>query len=113
MGGYNQNFSPETKILTFPDTRYIYLFDKINQTFTVYDTASIKTNAANKATYKMKYLFSYKFNLANGAIIDVAVPESTQNRPELYVLTTEGVNKIDLFSTIEVVNKTGEVPVYI
>ncbi|MBO4203741.1 hypothetical protein J5893_02815 [bacterium] len=111
MGGFDQNFSQETKILTFADTRYIYLFDRSNQTFSVYDTASIKTNGANKATFKMKYLFSYKFNLGDDEVVDVAVPESSQNRPELYVLTTKGVNKIDLYSTIEVVNKTGGVPV--
>lgn len=112
LGGVNQNFSPDTKMITFPDTRYIFLFDKGNQTFTVYDTASIKTNAANKASYKMKYLFSYKFNLPTNPVVDVAVPPASQNRPELYLLTKERVYKVDLFSTIETVSKTGKVPVF-
>jgi hypothetical protein len=58
-----QNYSNEVKILTSSATRYIYLFDKTNQTFTAYDTNGLKTNDANKATYQMKYLFSFKFDL--------------------------------------------------
>ena len=58
-----QNYSNNVKILTHQGTRFIHLFDRSNQTFTVYDTQGVKTNDANKLTYQMRYLFSFKFDL--------------------------------------------------
>jgi hypothetical protein len=49
----------------------------------------------------MKYLFSFKFDLGTSKVIDVAIPESTGNKPELYILSTDGVNKIALYEFIE------------
>jgi hypothetical protein len=49
----------------------------------------------------MKYLFSFKFDLGTTKVIDVAIPESTGDKPELYMLSTEGVNKIALYEFIE------------
>jgi len=95
-----QSFSNNVKILASSATRYIFLFDRDNQSFTVYDTVGLKTNDANKATYQMKYLFSFKFNLENNRIYDVAFPESTGDKPELYLLSKEGVNKIALYEWI-------------
>ncbi|GHW02841.1 hypothetical protein AGMMS50249_6270 [candidate division SR1 bacterium] len=105
----SQSFSQNVKILTFANTRYIYLFDRDNQTFGVYDTASIKTNDANKATYKMKYLFSFKFQLANGKILDVAIPESSTDKPELYLLSDSQVNKINLSDFIDSVKNNNKI----
>jgi hypothetical protein len=37
----------------------------------------------------------------NTRVVDVAVPESTNDRPELYILTTDGLNKINLYEFID------------
>jgi hypothetical protein len=103
-----QNYSNNVKILTSSATKYIYLFDRDNQTFTVYDTQGIKTNDANKATYQMVYLFSFKFDLGTNKIYDVAIPESTGDKPELYILSTEGVNKIPLYEFIESIKNNNQ-----
>jgi hypothetical protein len=103
-----QNFSNNVKLLTFASTRYIYLFDRDNQTFTAYDTQSLKTNDANKATYQMKYLFSFKFDLGTSKVLDVAIPESTGDKPELYILSTDGVNKIALYEFIESIKSNNQ-----
>ncbi|MDR2415173.1 MAG: hypothetical protein LBD75_00730 [Candidatus Peribacteria bacterium] len=103
-----QNYSDNVKILTSSATRYIYLFDRNNQTFTAYDTQGIKTNDANKATYQMKYLFSFKFDLGTSKVYDVAIPESSGDKPELYLLSTEGVNKIALYEFIESIKSSNQ-----
>ena len=107
-GDSGQGFSNNVKILTFNGTRYIYLFDRDNQTFSVYDTASVKTNDAHRASYRMRYLFSFKFNLAEGRVIDVAIPESGSDRPELYILSTSQVNRINLSDFIDSVKDRNE-----
>lgn len=96
-----QNYSANVKILTSSATRFISLFDKDNQTFTVYDTNGVKTAQDNWPTYQLKYLFSFKFDLGAGKVYDVAIPENTGDKPELYILSSEGVNKIALYEFIE------------
>ncbi|MDR2189688.1 MAG: hypothetical protein LBP53_00340, partial [Candidatus Peribacteria bacterium] len=96
------------KILTSAATRYLYLFDRTHQTFTAYDTQGVKTNDANKATYQMKYLFSFKFDLGTAQLYDVAIPESSGDKPELYLLSTEGVNKIALYEFIESIKSNNQ-----
>jgi hypothetical protein len=49
----------------------------------------------------MKYLFSFKFDLGTSKVYDVAIPESTGDKPELYILSSDGVNKIPLYEFIE------------
>jgi len=83
----------------------IGLFDKINKTFTVYTSNPLKTSDQYNTQYNLYYLFSFKFDLSNEDIIDVAIPESTWNRPEMYVLTNEWVNKINLYEYIDSIVK--------
>jgi len=70
---------------------------------TVYESSPIKTNANHKTSFKLYYLLRFKFDLSatNTRVVDVAVPESTNDRPELYVLTTDGLNKINLYEFID------------
>jgi hypothetical protein len=103
-----QGYSSNVKILTSSATRYISLFDRDNQTFTVYDTNGLKTAQDNRPTYQMKYLFSFKFDLGASKVYDVAIPESTANKPELYILSSDGVNKIALYEFIESINQKGQ-----
>jgi hypothetical protein len=96
------------KIITSPTTKYIYLFDRDNQTFTAYDTQGTKSNDSNKASYQMVYLFSFKFDLGTNKIYDVAIPESTGDKPELYILSTEGVNKVPLYEFIDSIKNNNQ-----
>ena len=50
-------------------------------------------------------MFSFKFALTSEEIKDVCIPDSTWNNPEMYILTTEWVNKINLYEYIKSVEK--------
>lgn len=94
-------FSDDIKIVTPSNSRYVYLFDRINQTFMVYDSRPIKTNDQYATNYNLNYLFSFIFDLWDNKIIDVTIPDELGNRPELYVLTKEWINKIQLHEFID------------
>ena len=98
-------YSDNVTVLASDSSPYIVLFDKDNQTMTVYESSPIKTNANHKYTFKLYYLFRFKFDLSttNTRVVDVAVPESTNDRPELYILTKKGLYKINLYEHIEAV----------
>ncbi|MDO4714472.1 MAG: hypothetical protein Q4B28_07730 [bacterium] len=48
-------------------------------------------------------MFRFKFNLSASAnrIVDVHIPLASADRPELYLLTNEGLNKINLYEFID------------
>lgn len=96
-------YSDNVKIIATDSSPFIYLFDRDNQTFTVYESSPVKTNDNYKTNFRLYYLFRFKFNLAGteNRILDVAVPESTADRPELHLLSNEGVNKINLYDFID------------
>lgn len=100
-----QNPSNNVKIVTNSDTRYIYTYDRESQLFTVYNTESNKMNAENKKTYRLKYLFSLKFDIEWVDVYDVDIPASTKDNPELYVLSSEWVNNIKLYEMIQALSK--------
>lgn len=74
---------------------YVYLFDKKNQTFTVYDSSPVKTHENYGKTFNLYYLFRFKFDLGLASdgnklqVVDVAVPSDAGLIPELYLLTSE------------------------
>jgi hypothetical protein len=43
----------------------------------------------------------FKFDTWTSKIIDIEIPDSSWNRPEMYILTSGGVNKIALYDFIE------------
>ena len=94
-------YSNNVKVLAWDNSPYIFLFDKDNQTFTVYESSPAKTNQNYTTNFKLYYLFRFKFALWDEEIIDAAVPSSTADRPELYLLSTNGVNKINLYEFID------------
>lgn len=81
------------------------MFDRDNQTFTVYESSPIKTNANHKQTFKLYYMFRFKFDLSKigDRVVDVAIPESTADRPELYALTAKALYKINLYEMIDAI----------
>ena len=94
-------YSNNIKIISPAGSRYFYLWDKDNQTFTVYDSNPLKTNDQFATSYNLTYLFRFSFDIAGAKMIDVTIPENLANRPELYLLSTIGVNKINLYEFID------------
>ncbi len=94
-------YSNNIKIISPVGSRYFYLWDKDNQTFTAYDSNPLKTNDQFATSYNLTYLFRFSFDIAGAKMIDVTIPENLGNRPELYLLSTVGVNKINLYEFID------------
>lgn len=92
-------YSDDVKVISSVNSKYVFLFDKINQTFTVYESRPAKS--ADAYNYGLYYVFMFKFDIGTNKVIDVAIPESSGNRPEMYILSAEGVHKIDLYGFID------------
>ncbi len=93
--------SDNVKIITPSNSRYVYLFDRDNQIFMVYESRPLKTNDQYATNYNLNYLFSFAFDLWTNKVVDVAIPDELGNRPELYALTQEGINKIQLHEFVD------------
>jgi hypothetical protein len=91
-------YSEQTKVIASADSRYVYLFDKENATFTVYRSTPYKTNDSNTYTYTLSYFFRIKFALDERNILDVFVDEG--ERSSLYLLTEDGVYSMKLYDYI-------------
>lgn len=91
-----ESYSDDVKVISLQSSYYVYLFDKNNQTFTVYRSSPSKISENNNIiqdpnfapTYALNYIFRFKFDLAS-PILDVAVPGEAGNKPYLYLLTAE------------------------
>ncbi len=89
------------KILTNVNTRYILIFDKDNNSLTVYDSQWLKTNDANATNFSLQYIMKFKLDLESESIIDMSINENDSNQVNLYILTDKGVYKIKLFEFIQ------------
>lgn len=93
-------YSNDVKVISSINSKYVYLFDRINQTFTVYDSRPAKGVDANN--YSLYYIFMFKFDLGTtNKVVDIDIPDPSANRPEMYILTNEWVNKISLYEFID------------
>lgn len=92
-------YSDDVKVISSVNSKYVFLFDRANQTFTVYESRPAKS--ADAYNYGLYYVFMFKFDTGTSKIIDVEIPDSSWNRPEMYILSSEGVNKIALYDFIE------------
>lgn len=88
-------YSEVVKPIAFANSKYVYLFDKKNQTFTVYTSNPTKTNDAYISSYALNYVMRINFAVPNNTIIDAAVDEA-DGKQTLYVLHNEGVAKFVL-----------------
>ena len=93
--------SNNVKIIALKDSRYVYTYDKDKQLFTIYNTEPTKLNDERKRDYQLVYIMSLKFDIEWITVYDVDVPNSTADRPELYVLSNIWVNKIPLYEYLE------------
>lgn len=92
-------YSDDVKVISSVNSKYVFLFDRINQTFTVYESRPAKS--ADAYNYDLYYVFMYKFDLGTNKVIDIDIPDSSGNRPEMYILTSEWVNKVALYEFID------------
>ena len=93
-------YSDDVKVISSVNSKYVFLFDKVNQTFTVYESRPAKSSDAYN--YDLYYVFMFKFDLgATTKVIDVDIPDSSGNRPDMYILTSDGVNKVALYDFID------------
>jgi len=79
----------------------VYLLDRENGTFTVYDSSPIKDGDPFRRDYVLRYLFRFQFDLTGDKMIDFLVPETSGNKPELFFLTNNGVYKVRLYEFID------------
>jgi hypothetical protein len=94
-------YSDDVKVIAYLNSKYVYLFDRTNQTFAAYTSKPLKTNDQYNTQYDLYYLFSFKFDLASEDVLDITISENSGNRPEMYILTTEWVNKVNLYEYID------------
>ncbi len=93
------SYSDDVKILSSANSRYVYLFDKKNKTFTVYNSTPIKTTQWNQTTYTLQYVMRYAFDPSLD-IIDVVVPDANNAKPILYVMTKNGIYESNIGQNI-------------
>jgi len=95
-------YSNDVKVISSINSKYVYLFDRINQTFTIYDSRPAKSADQYNYNYGLYYVFMFKFDLgATNRVIDIDIPDPSWNRPEMYILSSDGINKIALYEFID------------
>ncbi len=82
LGGdkMTSKYGNNVRIITPANSRYVYLRDKDNQTFTVYESRPLKTNDLYATNYNLYYLFRFSFDLGVNKVVDIAVPDATGDR---------------------------------
>ncbi|MEF2175182.1 MAG: hypothetical protein V3575_01815 [Candidatus Absconditabacteria bacterium] len=97
-GGDNHgaNYSDDVKVLAVKESRYVYLFDRVNQTFTAYRSAPYKDNSANATTYGLRYFFRIQLDFGESKIKDVYVENG--KKPLLYVVGDKGIYQIAIYN---------------
>ena len=95
-------YSNDVKVISSINSKYLYLFDRVNQTFTIYDSRPAKNSDQYNYNYGLYYVFMFKFDLwATNKVLDIDIPDPTWNRPDMYILTNEWVNKVALYEFID------------
>ena len=83
-------FSNDVKVISSINSKYLYLFDRVNQSFTIYESRPAKNANQYNYSYGLYYVFMFKFDLgATNKIIDITIPDPSANRPEMYILTSD------------------------
>ncbi len=83
--------------MTFASSNYVYLYEPTKHVLLTYKSVPNKTSDNNKNSYSLKYLFAMQ--LPKTEILDVAVSDSS--KPQLSILTAQGIANIKLYDYIE------------
>jgi hypothetical protein len=70
------SYSDDVKVLSFFNSSYVFIFDKKNQTFTVYRSNPPKTNDRFTSSYTLSYVMRLQFDLGQNTILDAAVTQA-------------------------------------
>ncbi len=89
--------SQGVKVMTFASSNYVYLYEPTKHVLLTYKSVPNKTSDNNKNSYSLKYLFAMQ--LPKTEILDVAVSDSS--KPQLSILTAQGIANIKLYDYIE------------
>jgi hypothetical protein len=67
-------YSNDVKVISSVNSKYVFLFDRVNQTFTVYESRPAKSSDAYN--YGLYYVFMFKFDMgASVKIADIEIPD--------------------------------------
>lgn len=91
------------KIFTFATSKYIYLYNPISQTLTIYMSNPLKTNDANKSTYNLTYLMRVVYDKSKLPIDDIMIMMNG-SEPIVMMVTENGVYKYSLSETLSTFN---------
>ena len=98
-------YSNDVKVISSINSKYLYLFDRVNQTFTIYESRPAKNASQYNYNYGLYYVFMFKFDLgATNKVIDIDIPDPSGDRPDMYILTNEWINKVSLYEFIDSIN---------
>ncbi|HMT01053.1 MAG TPA: hypothetical protein PKC14_01890, partial [Candidatus Absconditabacterales bacterium] len=103
LGGdkIGEQYSDSIKVLSYLNINFVYLFDKKNQSFTIYKSNPVKSNDRFTTNYNLEYVMRIKFDLGqNTKIIDATIGQQGE-RQELLVLSNKGVAKIKLYEFLD------------
>ena len=92
----DKDFKGKVKVISWPNDKYVYLYDYNTSSLVVYLTSPYKTNDAYTTSYKLRYLFKVRFDLSNPVKDVTVIYNPAQNRRTVYVLTTKGIFKTTL-----------------
>lgn len=102
-------YSNDVKIISSLESKYVFLFDRVNQTFTVYESRPAKNWNQFATNYDLFYVFRFQFDLGTSKVVDVEVPDSTWNRPEMYILWNNAVYKVALYEFIDSIKQNNTI----
>ncbi len=101
-GDQLNGLSNNVKVISDYGSKYVYFYDRDNSVFSIYTSDPSKTIEATEKSYGLVYLMSFKFQLWEGeSVVDIAVDPMTKKNPEVYILTTKGVYKVNLYTYID------------
>lgn len=96
-------YSNNIKVISTPNSNYVYIFDLDNQSLSIYKSNPYKTNSSYTSSYDLSYFFKIKFNLWENRIYDIYIDNT--EKPSLYVLNKLWVYKIKLYDFIDTIGK--------
>lgn len=102
-------YSNDVKIISSLESKYVFFFDRVNQTFTVYESRPAKNWNQFATNYSLYYVFRFQFDLGTSKVVDVEVPDSTWNRPEMYILWNNAVYKVALYEFIDSIKQNNTI----
>ena len=92
----DKDFKGKVKVISWPNDKYVYLYDYNTSSLVVYLTSPYKTNDTYTTSYKLRYLFKVRFDLNNPVKDVTIIYNPAQNRRTVYVLTTKWIFKTTL-----------------